>query len=427
MSDLSFINCPDAITILKNKKNNVAFIDVRKRKTYVQQFAFGAINCPVNRFHFIIQDLVPDPSTYLLIIGASKNERIKTSSILKKKRFSNFHYIRDGYKAWSKAKLPMWAGEHTFCKAFGEWIEVSGNINNIYPKQLKELHQKDMSSVAQIDARPKAEYEKFTLPFSKQCSGGELPVYLNDKKYNFQTFVVHCAGRTRSIIAYQTLTDFNFSNKKYVLNGGTQNWELNGFQRDYKQKSKIHQKKIDLTRDKKLASKIQKKFQLPSVNQARSIQNCYSFIIESEIKKNTTPPVWKKVNATTLIQSGDKFIAATNTPIYIFSEIATSAIFTVLWLRRLGYPAIWHKNPPRKNLTRTFNKKDFNDPTYFFPKRHKGNKQDAKGYLNWEHQLIPTFTKWGCPNPWISIRSKQLKKVTHPLSKVYAKTILKKN
>ena len=33
----------------------------------------------------------------------------------------------------------MWAGEHTFCKAFGEWIEVSGNINNIYPKQLKVL------------------------------------------------------------------------------------------------------------------------------------------------------------------------------------------------------------------------------------------------------------------------------------------------
>ena len=46
-----------------------------------------------------------------------------------------------------------------------------------------------------------------------------LRINLNDKKYKSQTFVVHCAGRTRSIIAYQTLTDFNFSNKKYVLNG----------------------------------------------------------------------------------------------------------------------------------------------------------------------------------------------------------------
>ena len=243
LSNPSYLNCQEVAAIFKNKKNNVAFVDIRNRKKYVQGFAFGAINCPLKRFSKTIDDLVPNKSTYLILIGTSVASVKKTILLLSKKKYSNFHYIKGDYKAWSKAKLPMWAGEHTFCKAFGEWIEVSGNINNIYPKQLKELHQKNMSSVAQIDARPKAEYEKFTLPFSRQCSGGELPVYLNDKKYKSQTFVVHCAGRTRSIIAYQTLTDFNFSNKKYVLNGGTQNWELNGFQRDYKQKSKIHQKK----------------------------------------------------------------------------------------------------------------------------------------------------------------------------------------
>ena len=134
MLEIPSINCHDTIAILKDKKKNVAFIDVRKRKTYVKQFAFGAINCPSSRFASIIQDLVPDLSTYLIIIGATKNEKIKTNSILKKKKFTNYHYIRDNYKAWSEAKLPMWAGEHTFCKAFGEWIEVSGNINNIYPK-----------------------------------------------------------------------------------------------------------------------------------------------------------------------------------------------------------------------------------------------------------------------------------------------------
>ena len=88
MSKLSFINCLDAITILKNKKNNVAFIDVRKRKTYVKQFAFGAINCPMDRFAFIIQDLVPDLSTHLLIIGATKKERTKSNSILKKRNLA---------------------------------------------------------------------------------------------------------------------------------------------------------------------------------------------------------------------------------------------------------------------------------------------------------------------------------------------------
>ena len=169
MSKLSFINCLDAVTILKNKKTNVAFVDLRKRKEYVQQFAFGAINCSMDRFIFTIQDLVPDPSTYLIIIGATKNELSKTNSILKRKRFTNYHYIENNYQAWSKAKLPMWAGEFTLSKAFGEWIEKTGSIRNIYPKELHRLHQKKPNTFLQIDARPKQEYEKFTQIGRASC------------------------------------------------------------------------------------------------------------------------------------------------------------------------------------------------------------------------------------------------------------------
>ena len=35
----------------------------------------------------------------------------------------------------------------------------------------------------------------------------------------------------------------NFKNKKYVLNGGTQNWVLNGFDRKFKNQSKIKSQK----------------------------------------------------------------------------------------------------------------------------------------------------------------------------------------
>ena len=59
------------------------------------------------------------------------------------------------------------------------------------------------------------------------------------------------------------------------------------------------------------------------------------------------------------------------------------------------------------------------DPTHFFPKRHLGNKSDSKGYLNWEHSLIPTIKKWGCKNPWVSANQKNLSKVQHSLHKIY--------
>ena len=418
MSKLSFINCPDAIAILKNKKTNVAFIDVRKRKTYVQQFAFGAINCPMDRFIFTIQDLVPDPSTYLIIIGATKNELSKTNSILKRKRFTNYHYIENNYQAWSKAKLPMLAGEFTLSKAFGEWIEKTGSIRNIYPKELHRLHQKKPNTFLQIDARPKQEYEKFTLPFSKQCSGGELPAYL-ESNHTDKDLIVHCAGRTRSIVAYQTLLDFNIKNKKFVLNGGTQNWVLHGLNRAYQCKSDLRQHKINFIQDMKLAKKIITKFKLPYIKQLSSVVDVHAFSIKSEIIQNKPMKLWKNVNATTLIQNTDKFIASTSTKIYIYSEIPTSAVFAVLWLRRMGYQAVWHIDRPHLKLKKSFCRKEFIDQTYFFPKRHLGKKSDAKGYLNWEHGLIPTLQKWGCRSPWISMKSTDTQGITHPVHKLY--------
>ena len=48
LSKLPFIDCVQAVEILQNTKKDVAFIDVRNRKTYVQQFAFGAVHCSLD-------------------------------------------------------------------------------------------------------------------------------------------------------------------------------------------------------------------------------------------------------------------------------------------------------------------------------------------------------------------------------------------
>ena len=44
---MQLITASKAIEILKNQKINIAFLDVRERKQYVQGFAFGSINCPL--------------------------------------------------------------------------------------------------------------------------------------------------------------------------------------------------------------------------------------------------------------------------------------------------------------------------------------------------------------------------------------------
>jgi rhodanese-related sulfurtransferase len=414
---MQYLEIEQAIKLLKNNKKNISFLDIRERKQYVHGFAFGSVNCPFSKFKYLIKELVPDLNTNLILIGVkNKNQTNQIQKILTKFRYCRSYIIKGDYKNWKKHKLPLWAGEYTFSKAFGEWIEITSNIKNLYAKELNKIH-KENHNYLQIDTRPKKEFEKFSLPQSVQCSGGELPCYINNKENLKKNYIVHCAGRTRSIIAYQTLKDFDFENKKYVLNGGTQNWVLNGYDRKFKNKSKIKSTKINYKDDLKLANSVAKKFNIPSTHIESKQANSYNFQINSEIKNFKKIPGWKQVNATTLIQSTDKFISSTNTKVLIFSHIPSSAVFTVIWLRRMGYQAIWQKRNAR-NIKKNY-KSTKPDPTYFFPRRHLGSKSDSKGYLNWEHSLIPTIKKWGCKNPWLSANQEDLSKVKHPIYKIY--------
>ena len=413
------INATESIKFLKNKKINLAFLDVRERKQYVQGFAFGSINCPISNFKKNVNDLVPDKETVVLLIGIkNKKEKFKLFKTLNYLNYKSYFSIKDNYKTWLMCKFPYWSGEYTFSKAFGEWVEITSTIRNIFPNDLNKIHKKK-NNYLQIDARPKKEFEKFSLPFSVQCSGGELPIFINNNSNLKKNYIVHCAGRTRSIIAYQTLNDFNFNNKKYALNGGTQNWVLKGYQREYNNKSKINLTKINLKKDLSLANKIAQKFKIPSNRNNNKNKENYYFQINSEIKNFKKIKGWKTVNATTLIQNTDKFIASTNTKIFIYSNIPSSSVFAVIWLRRMGFDAIWQIKKPRsinKNYQTTKP-----DPTYFFSKRHFGNKNHSKGYLDWEHSLIPTIKRWGCLKPWISVKKTNLNSIKHTIYKVYKK------
>ena len=44
------IKVDQSIKFLKNNNYNIAFLDVRERKKYVQGFAFGSVNCPKSNF-----------------------------------------------------------------------------------------------------------------------------------------------------------------------------------------------------------------------------------------------------------------------------------------------------------------------------------------------------------------------------------------
>ena len=140
---MQIIEVKNAIKLLKNSKQNIAFLDIRERKQYVQGFAFGTINCPLSKFKTTIKDLVPDQFTTILFIGFKNSVQTKkVGRIIKSLNYKNVFQIKGDYKKWKKEKLPIWAGEYTFSKAFGEWIEITSEVKNLFPKQLKKNSSK---------------------------------------------------------------------------------------------------------------------------------------------------------------------------------------------------------------------------------------------------------------------------------------------
>ena len=88
------ISATESIKFLKNKKINLAFLDVRERKEYVQGFAFGSINCPISNFKKNVNDLVPDKETVVLLIGIkNKKEKFKLFKTLNHLNYKTYFSI----------------------------------------------------------------------------------------------------------------------------------------------------------------------------------------------------------------------------------------------------------------------------------------------------------------------------------------------
>ena len=87
-------------------------------------------------------------------------------------------------------------GEFTPSKAFGEWAETTGDIQTIKPEDAIKTPPH-----YQFDVRPFAEYPEVQL--TQPQSIARLAV-LGLSQFSNSSIYLHCAGRTRGIIAAQT-------------------------------------------------------------------------------------------------------------------------------------------------------------------------------------------------------------------------------
>ena len=314
-----------------------ALIDSRERRDYVAGHWFGSTNIPLSLFStrlgYLFQEL-NFPIHFLNWQDMASGEAIHQ---LKAIGFSNIT-IHNTQKP-EKMGRGFVKGEFVWSKAFGEVVAHEIDLPEITPKQ----YLADYQDALLFDVRPTAEYQDFTLPKSQSLPNSLLLANVQALKNTGKMSLLHCAGRTRSIIGAFTLMASGFDGKFAVFRGGTQAWELDGYEREYNANRLFA---TDHEASDAVANFL-RRWQIPATTVMAD--RLGAFVADHKTKLlfdvsddgATGQPQAHgiiKISGTNLIQQTDRSIARYHVPIILFDQRSGSrAAFAAFWLRCMGF------------------------------------------------------------------------------------------
>jgi rhodanese-related sulfurtransferase/predicted metal-dependent enzyme (double-stranded beta helix superfamily) len=142
--------------------------------------------------------------------------------------YTSVHVLHGGTRAWAEAGYPLFTGLNVPGKAFAEHLDHHRPVPSVDARTLAERLARG-EPIAVLDCRPVAEHRRMTLPGSVGLPGCELPARLLAQVPDASTpVVVHCAGRTRGIVAARMLIEAGCPNPVEVLRDGLIGWLLAG-------------------------------------------------------------------------------------------------------------------------------------------------------------------------------------------------------
>ena len=210
----------------------IALLDVREPGEYGEGHPFLAVPLPYSRLELDIHRLVPRTATRVVLLDQGDGSQLgeRAASQLVRLGYSGVHLLQGGVSAWTTTGAALFKGVNLPSKTFGEKIELAFGVPHISATALHERQQAGEPLVL-LDGRTLEEHRKMTIPGAIPVPNGELALRWRSAVPNDTVpVVVHCAGRTRSIVGAQILRDLGIPNPVLALENGTQGWALAGLE-----------------------------------------------------------------------------------------------------------------------------------------------------------------------------------------------------
>jgi rhodanese-related sulfurtransferase len=209
----------------------LALLDIREHGQYGEGHPFFAVHAGYSRLETEVARLVPRRATRTVLFD--DGDQADALAQLAAHRlaalgYDNVSVLAGGAPAWARAGHTLFKGVNLPSKTFGEIAEHAFEVPHIGALELAERQRKGEPLVL-LDGRTLEEHRKMTLPGAIPVPNGELALRWRTLVPDAATpIVVHCAGRTRSIVGAQILRDLGVPNPVLALENGTQGWALAG-------------------------------------------------------------------------------------------------------------------------------------------------------------------------------------------------------
>lgn len=335
----------------------VAVVDTRYQEEFIRDQILASVSIPFDRLDIEAYVKLPNHSVLIVIVARNESEATAAADRLEQLGYANVMVLQGGINSWKKRGHPTFQDVNAESKAFGEFVEHAYGTPNIGPQELHKKITSGWDGVI-IDCRPAKEHIFSHIPGALHIPGGDIYQKLPKVVGSEQCpVVIHCGGRTRGIIAAQSIINAGFRNPVSVLTNGTMGWHLCG----YELEQGLNAVAVDAELDRAInisADIDDRKRQLLTAAQldisglqemiaSSHDRTVYVFDLRPQKTRGADDAVGKQVTAGQLIQATDEYIVVRGARIILVDDDTLRAKITASWLRQMGWrEAFFHIPSP---------------------------------------------------------------------------------
>ena len=232
-------------------RREIALLDVREEHPHAQEHPLFAANLSLSRLELEAFAKLPRRDAPIVTLDggeADAGRAERAAERLQAMGYTDVSVLENGLQGWRAAGGEVFRDVNAPSKAFGELVDATLHPPMQEPASVKAMID-DGADAVFLDVRRFDEYQTMSIPQAVSVPGAELVLHAPALAPNPDTrIVVNCAGRTRSIIAAQSLINAGLPNPVAALKNGTIGWTLAGLRLEHGQNRRATTSVPDMTR-----------------------------------------------------------------------------------------------------------------------------------------------------------------------------------